>query len=138
MMLRAILTGLVAAALVAGPASADGPRPNARFTVDMGSSELVLLPHVDEADFTAAEGRTLSIELHDVSADPDAIAAWRRNGPRTVSVEFLDGSGPHQRVVHELVGAWPSEVSISGLKAGASEVLYETLTITAGGLRRLP
>jgi T4-like virus tail tube protein gp19 len=36
-----------------------------------------------------------------------------------------------------LESAWPSEVAISGLKAGASEVLYETVTLTADDIQRI-
>jgi phage tail-like protein len=36
-----------------------------------------------------------------------------------------------------LESAWPSEVSISGLKAGASEVLYEKVTFTCEDIQRV-
>lgn len=36
-----------------------------------------------------------------------------------------------------LESAWPSKVEISGLKAGASEVLYETVTLTAEDIQRI-
>jgi phage tail-like protein len=38
---------------------------------------------------------------------------------------------------YHLESAWPSKVEISGLKAGASEVLYETVTLTCDGIRRV-
>jgi phage tail-like protein len=36
-----------------------------------------------------------------------------------------------------LESAWPSEISISGLKAGSSEVLYETVTLMCEDLQRV-
>jgi hypothetical protein len=36
-----------------------------------------------------------------------------------------------------LESAWPSKVEISALKAGASEVLYETVTLTADDIHRM-
>jgi phage tail-like protein len=36
-----------------------------------------------------------------------------------------------------LESAWPSKVEISGLKAGASEVLYETVTLTCEDIQRV-
>jgi phage tail-like protein len=36
-----------------------------------------------------------------------------------------------------LENAWPSKVEISALKAGASEVLYETVTLTCDNIQRV-
>ena len=36
-----------------------------------------------------------------------------------------------------LESAWPSQVEISGLKAGASEVLYETVTLTVDDIQSI-
>jgi phage tail-like protein len=38
---------------------------------------------------------------------------------------------------YHLESAWPSKVEISGLKAGASEVLYETVTLVCNKIERL-
>jgi phage tail-like protein len=38
---------------------------------------------------------------------------------------------------YHLVSAWPSKVEISGIKAGASEVLYETVTLTCDDIQRV-
>jgi phage tail-like protein len=37
----------------------------------------------------------------------------------------------------ELANAWPSKIEISALKAGSSEVLYETVTLVCDSARRL-
>jgi phage tail-like protein len=36
-----------------------------------------------------------------------------------------------------LTAAWPSKIEISGLKAGASEILIETVTIVATRIQRI-
>ena len=38
---------------------------------------------------------------------------------------------------YSLQSAWPSKLEISGLKAGASEVLYETVTLTCEDIQRV-
>jgi phage tail-like protein len=38
---------------------------------------------------------------------------------------------------YHLESAWPSKVEISALKAGASEVLYETVTLTCEDIQRV-
>ena len=38
---------------------------------------------------------------------------------------------------YHLESAWPSKVEISALKAGANEVLYETVTLTCEGIQRV-
>jgi T4-like virus tail tube protein gp19 len=36
-----------------------------------------------------------------------------------------------------LESAWPAKIEIGGLKAGASEVLYETVTLTCEHIHRV-
>jgi phage tail-like protein len=38
---------------------------------------------------------------------------------------------------YHLESAWPSKVEISALKAGASEILYETVTLTCDHIKRV-
>jgi phage tail-like protein len=45
----------------------------------------------------------------------------------TLTMYATDGTATAK---YYLESAWPSKVEISGLKAGASEVLYETVTLT--------
>ena len=52
----------------------------------------------------------------------------------TLTMYATDGT-PTAR--YRLESAWPSKVEISGLKAGASEVLYETVTLTFDDIQRM-
>jgi phage tail-like protein len=60
------------------------------------------------------------------------LAAARKNC--AVTMYSSDGT-PVAR--YHLESAWPSKVEISGLKAGASEVLYETVTLTCEDIQRV-
>jgi phage tail-like protein len=59
-------------------------------------------------------------------------AAARKNC--TLTMYASDGSAVAR---YHLESAWPSKVEISGLKAGASEVLYETVTLMCDEIRRV-
>lgn len=60
------------------------------------------------------------------------LAAARKSC--TLTMYASDGK-PMAR--YHLESAWPSKVEISALKAGASEVLYETLTLTCEDIQRV-
>jgi len=60
------------------------------------------------------------------------LAAARKSC--TLTMYATDGT-PVAR--YHLESAWPSKVEISGLKAGASEVLYETVTLTCDDIQRV-
>jgi phage tail-like protein len=60
------------------------------------------------------------------------LAAARRSV--TLTMYATDGTATAK---YYLENAWPSKVEISGLKAGASEVLYETVTLTCEDIQRV-
>jgi phage tail-like protein len=60
------------------------------------------------------------------------IAAARKSC--TLTMYATDGTATAK---YHLENAWPSKVEISGLKAGSSEVLYETVTLTCDDLQRV-
>jgi hypothetical protein len=134
-MLRTILTlaaGLgCAAALAAGGAFAQSPPLLASFSVGSG-----VLPYIEQDALTGGEAKTMSIELFALRADPDVVLSWRAAGARSGVVAFVDRDG-RTLGKYYLESAWPSKVEISGLKAGSSEVLMETVTIVATGVRRV-
>jgi phage tail-like protein len=60
------------------------------------------------------------------------LAAARRSC--TLTMYATDGTPTAK---YYLESAWPSKVEISALKAGASEVLYETVTLTCEDIQRV-
>jgi phage tail-like protein len=60
------------------------------------------------------------------------LAAARKS--LTLTMYASDGTATAK---YYLESAWPSKVEISGLKAGASEVLYETVTLTCEDIQRV-
>jgi phage tail-like protein len=60
------------------------------------------------------------------------LAAARKSC--TLTMYASDGTATAK---YYLENAWPSKVEISGLKAGASEVLYETVTLTCEAIQRV-
>jgi phage tail-like protein len=65
----------------------------------------------------------------------DAVSA-SQTARRDAVLAIRDAEGrPISR--YHLENAWPSKVEISGLKAGASEVLYETVTLVCEKLERV-
>jgi phage tail-like protein len=83
---------------------------------------------------TLSRGMTRNIEMaawHELVILGD-VAAARRN----VSLTMYDTTGDPVARYH-LTNAWPSKLEIGALKAGASEVLLETVTITAEFIQRV-
>ena len=81
---------------------------------------------------TLKRGLTSSLDLWAWHKQALEGAAARRNA---VLVMFDVQGEPVARF--HLESAWPSKVEISGLKAGASEVLMETVLIVAADIERL-
>jgi phage tail-like protein len=52
----------------------------------------------------------------------------------TLTMYATDGTASAR---YHLEAAWPSKVEISALKAGANEVLYETVTLTCDDIQRV-
>ena len=64
------------------------------------------------------------------------VRADFRSGKRAASLTFYNTNGdPVQR--YHLTDAWPQKVEIGALKAGASEVLMETVTMTCEYIQRV-
>jgi phage tail-like protein len=83
---------------------------------------------------TLKRGMTRNIELaawHELVLLGD-IAAARKN----VSLTMYDTAGDPVARYH-LTNAWPSKLEIGGLKAGASQVVFETVTLSAEFIQRV-
>jgi phage tail-like protein len=70
-----------------------------------------------------------------------ALFAWHSDGLNAASgrrnAELVMYSADGQAVArYHLENAWPAKIEIGSLKAGASEVLYETVTIVCDRLER--
>jgi phage tail-like protein len=83
---------------------------------------------------TLKRGMTRNIQLaawHELVILGD-VAAARKN----VSLTMYNTTGNPVARYH-LTNAWPSKLEIDALKAGASEVLYETVTLSAEFIQRV-
>jgi phage tail-like protein len=83
---------------------------------------------------TLSRGMTGSIELaawHELVILGD-VAAARRN----VSLTMYDTTGDPVARYH-LTNAWPSKLEIGGLSAGASQLILETVTLSAEFIQRV-
>jgi phage tail-like protein len=69
----------------------------------------------------------------DVIADVEGWLGAARNSC-TLTMYATDGTATAK---YYLESAWPSKVEISGLRAGTSEVLYETVTLTVDDIQRM-
>lgn len=151
----ALLVGIVLALSVSERAVAapvEGPLTVSRFAISMGGAEIasfselqgittsVQLPAlptgalIRSATVVLTRGMTRSIEMaawHELVLLGD-VAAARRN----VSIIAY---GPDGKPVarYNLTAAWPSKVEIGTLKAGASEALMETVTMTCEFIQRV-
>ena len=83
---------------------------------------------------TLKRGMTRNIELaawHELVILGDVTAA-RKN----VTLTMYDSTGDPVARYH-LTNAWPSKLEIGGLKAGASQVIFETVTLSAEFIQRV-
>ena len=81
---------------------------------------------------TRSLNKDVSMSAWHQSVVEGQLAAARKD----CTITTVDSSGDAVARYH-LESAWPSKIEISGLKAGASEVLYETVTLTCDSLRRV-
>jgi len=82
---------------------------------------------------TLKRGMTKNVELwswHEAALSGGAAAM------KNATLVMYDATGKPVARYH-LEHAWPSKLEIGALKAGSSEVLYETVTLTAENLQRL-
>ena len=83
---------------------------------------------------TLEQGRSsdLSLFAWHQSVVEGQLAAARKSC--TLTMYATDGTATAK---YYLESAWPSKVEIGALKAGASEVLYETVTLTFDDIHRM-
>lgn len=67
----------------------------------------------------------------------EAVLAGDVTAPKTCALKLQDASGT-TLITYILENAWPSKVDIAGLKAGASEVVMETVEIVCDSIIMQP
>jgi phage tail-like protein len=104
-----------------------------------GVTSSIKLPRADgkaaQLDFSIVLKRGLSESM--------ALSAWHQYAAthltgykKNVSIIFYDTAGtPVARF--NLTNAWPAEYHLSTLKAGSSEIVYESVTLTASSFERV-
>jgi phage tail-like protein len=106
-----------------------------------GITSSIKLPR---ADGKAAQLETLSIVLKRGLSEDLALSSWHREATtqltgykKNVTLVFYDTAGtPVARF--NLNNAWPAEYHLSALKAGSSEIIYESVTLTGTSFQRVP
>jgi phage tail-like protein len=96
------------------------------------------------ADGQAAQLEPLSIVLKRPASGDLTMSSWHRAATTQVtgyrknaSLIFYNTEGtPTARFW--LNNAWPTKYHLSALKAGSSEIIYETVTLTADSFHRVP
>ena len=83
---------------------------------------------------TLTRGMTRNIEM---AAWHELVILGPQSARRSLSLTGFNSEGDPVMRYH-LTDAWPSKVEIGALKAGASEVLMETVTIVAEFIQRVP
>jgi phage tail-like protein len=144
-------------------AGTEDPVTAARFSLTIDGFQIAtfselsgITQEVVPTEFLESNGGTLVLKKQLGKAKPPTVtlkramngslelAAWHqavRTGNaaaarRSCSLTMYDAEGdPVARYL--LTNAWPSKLEISGLKAGSSEALIETVTLTADSIERL-
>ena len=105
-----------------------------------GVTSSIKLPR---ADGKAAQLETLSIVLKRPASQHLEMSAWHRAATtqltgyrKNVTLVFYDTANTPV-MKFELKGAWPAEYHLTSLQAGSSEVLYESVTLTASSFERV-
>jgi len=104
-----------------------------------GVTSSIKLPRADgkaaQLDFSIVLKRGASEALEMSSwhrAATTQVTGYRKN----VTLVSYDTAGTPV-MKFELKGAWPAEYHLSALKAGSSEVIYESVTLTASSFERV-
>jgi phage tail-like protein len=105
-----------------------------------GITSSIKLPR---ADGKAAQLETLSIVLKRGLSEDFALSSWHQAATtqltgykKNVVLIFYDtDNSPVARF--NLNNAWPAEYHLSALKAGSSEIIYETVTLTGTSFQRV-
>ena len=105
-----------------------------------GITSSIKLPR---ADGKAAQLETLSIVLKRPASEDLAMSSWHRAATtqvtgyrKNVSIIFYNPEGAPVAKFW-LTNAWPAEYHLTSLKAGSSEVIYESVTLTASSFERV-
>ena len=112
----------------------------AAFNEIGGITSSIKLPR---ADGKAAQLETLSIVLKRGVSQDLAMSSWHRAATtqvtgykKNVSLLFYNTEGAPVAKFW-LNNAWPAEYHLSALKAGSSELVYESVTLTASSFERV-
>ena len=105
-----------------------------------GITSSIMLPR---ADGKAAQLETLSVVLKRPASEDLSMSDWHRAATtqvtgyrKNVSLIFYNTEGtPTARFY--LKNAWPAEYHLDALKAGSSEIVYESVTLTATSFQRV-
>ena len=105
-----------------------------------GVTSSIKLPR---ADGKAAQLETLSIVLKRPASQDFAMSNWHRVATtqvtgykKNVSLIFYNTEGAPVAKFW-LTNAWPAEYHLTSLKAGSSELIYESVTLTASSFERV-
>ena len=106
-----------------------------------GITSSIKLPRTDGK---AAQLETLSIVLKRPASEDLSMSDWHRAATTQVTgyrknatLIFYNTEGTPTARFH-LQNAWPAEYHLSALKAGASEIVHESVTLTATSFQRVP
>ena len=106
-----------------------------------GITSSIKLPRTDGQ---AAQLEPLSIVLKRPASGDRTMSSWHRAATTQVtgyrknaSLVFYNTEGV-PTVRFALTNAWPAEYHLNALKAGSSEIVYESVTLTASSFRRVP
>jgi phage tail-like protein len=105
-----------------------------------GITSSIKLPRTDG---NAAQLETLGIVLKRPASEDLSMSSWHRAATTQVTgyrknatLVFYDTEGaPTARF--DLKNAWPAEYHLDALKAGSSEIVFESVTLTATSFKRL-
>jgi phage tail-like protein len=105
-----------------------------------GVTSSIKLPR---ADGKAAQLETLSIVLKRPLSEDLAMSNWHREATtqltgykKNASLIFYNTEGT-PTAKFWLNNAWPAEYHLNALKAGSSEIVYESVTLTASSFQRV-
>jgi phage tail-like protein len=106
-----------------------------------GITSSIMLPR---ADGKAAQLEPLGIVLKRPATSDLSMSSWHRAATtqvtgyrKNVTLVFYNSEGtPTARF--DLKNSWPAEYHLNSLKAGANELVYESVTLTASSFERVP
>jgi hypothetical protein len=119
------VVGILAALVVLAVSAQSAPAaPPAQFSITVDGYEIASFAEID--GLPGATPETITLERGSGGAE---LASWARSGALRNATLEMHAADDTEVARWNFEAAWPSKVEISGLKAGASEVLYETVTL---------